>query len=91
VRRIFVYRLSPTEQVPTSAVTLALIGRLLSERRDDADALPWNYNYYVLAEDAQGNIWQSPPSRAVDFGHHLANPVLTATLGESSPTSGRPQ
>lgn len=55
-------------QVPGS--TASIVARLLTERHDVKDSKPFNYNFYLIAESTDGQLYQSPPIRTVDPAHH---------------------
>lgn len=81
VRRIFAYALGPGETVPSTGTTSVHVVRLLTERYDPSDSAPWNYNWYWVVQSTDGALYQSPPSRDVDFGHHLRNPISDLSVG----------
>ena len=79
-QRFFAYAVAPEESVPSVQTTGTVVGRLLSERYDAKDEKPYNYNWYWLAQNQDGNYYLSGPHKDVDFGHHLQEPVSDTTL-----------
>jgi hypothetical protein len=57
------------------------VARVVTERRDSKDKLPFNYNYYVIGQTPDGSFYQSGPRNDVDFGHHGSDMVSDASLG----------
>ena len=81
VARMFAYALAPGERLPSAQTTGHQVGRLLSERYDSGDSEPWNYNWYAVVQSSNGSLYQSGPSRDIDFGHHLQEPVSNLSIG----------
>jgi hypothetical protein len=80
VQRVLIYSLGPGEAQPSVCTTATVVARLLSERYDPKDEAPYNYNWYFVVRSSDGQLYQSGPSRDVDFGHHLRDPVASAML-----------
>ena len=80
-QRLFIYGMSPGETIPSVTTSVDQAARLLAERLDPKDALPYNYNWHAIIQSKSGDFYQSGPFRDVDFGHHLAQPVSLTSLG----------
>jgi len=79
-RRMWVYGLGAGEITPSLQTTASMVAKLITERFDPRDELPYNYNWYAVIESSNGGLFQSGPHRDVEFGHHLATPVSSSSV-----------
>ena len=84
LRRFFAYALRPGEDVPSLRTSSQVVARLLTERLDEKDEEPFNYDWYGVVQSSSGSYYLSGPHKDIDFGHHLAQPVSAISIGTRS-------
>ncbi len=73
--RILVYLDRPGSEPQAASASTGVLTALLTERIDPKDAPQvFNYNLYLIAQTTDGRLFQSPPIRPSDPGHHSSSP-----------------
>ena len=64
-----------SSQIPGGMSTAQVVGKLLTERFDQKDDNPFNYNYYIILRTTEGKYLQSSPIKTTDIDHHSSSPL----------------